>query len=80
MSGDRRSFARVVKSKLASVVMVPPRPARGWGREGFRSSRGGRGGDSAAPDTPGTTKGGVGGVLHLIHHRQELDRRGILRR
>jgi hypothetical protein len=42
-SGDHRSFAQVVKKKLAFVVMVPPRQVRGWGREGFSDGRYGKG-------------------------------------
>jgi hypothetical protein len=34
-SGDCRSFALVVRVKLALTVMVPPRLNRGWGRSGF---------------------------------------------
>jgi hypothetical protein len=43
MSGDRRSFAQVLRVRLAPVVMVPPWLTRGWGRSGFRFERGGRG-------------------------------------
>jgi hypothetical protein len=42
VQGDRQSFTQVVK-KLVSVVMVPPRQLRGWGREGFDGGRYGRG-------------------------------------
>jgi hypothetical protein len=31
VGGDRRSFVQVVRSKRAHVVMIPPRPNRGWG-------------------------------------------------
>jgi hypothetical protein len=43
-AGDHHSFVQVVKSRVAPVVMVPPRPARGWERDGFGAGRGGRGG------------------------------------
>jgi hypothetical protein len=42
-SGDRRSFAQVLKFYPTLVAMAPPRPGRGWGREGFGAGRGGRG-------------------------------------
>jgi hypothetical protein len=42
VSGDWRSFARVVRSKLTPVVMVRPKPTQGWGRVGFGSGRGAR--------------------------------------
>jgi hypothetical protein len=45
LSGDCRYFAQVVRSKQAPVIMIPPRPARGWGRNGVGSGRGGRGDD-----------------------------------
>jgi hypothetical protein len=38
-SGDCRSFALVVRVKLAPTVMVPPRLNRGWGRSGFGAGR-----------------------------------------
>jgi hypothetical protein len=41
--GKVLSFAQVVRSWVAPVVMVPPRPTRGWGRDGFRAGRGGHG-------------------------------------
>lgn len=42
-TGDTRSFAQVVRARYAPCVMVPPRPGREWGREGFGSGRGGGG-------------------------------------
>jgi hypothetical protein len=44
ISGDCRSFVQVVKIKLTPIVMVPPRPVHGWGRESFGAGRAGRGG------------------------------------
>jgi hypothetical protein len=41
---DCRSFVQVLKIRLAPTAMVPPRPGRGWGREGFSVDKGGRGG------------------------------------
>jgi hypothetical protein len=43
VSGDRRSFVQILKSKPAPIAMVPPRPGHGWGREGFNAGRRGRG-------------------------------------
>jgi hypothetical protein len=43
ISGDSRSFARVVLQCRASVVMVPPRRPRSLGRSGFGSGRVGQG-------------------------------------
>jgi hypothetical protein len=50
VGGDRRSFVQVVRSKRAHVVMIPPRPNRGWGQSGrqgyswYRQGRGQEGG------------------------------------
>jgi hypothetical protein len=44
ISSDCRSFVQVVKIKLTPIVMVPPRPVHGWGRESFGAGRAGRGG------------------------------------
>jgi hypothetical protein len=58
MRGDRRPLALVVRSKLTLIVMVPPRPGRGWGERGLDMAE--VGGDSATRGTPGTDKGGLG--------------------
>jgi hypothetical protein len=34
----------VVKVKFTPVILVPAKPVRGWGREGFGARRAGRGG------------------------------------
>jgi hypothetical protein len=44
LSGDCHSFAQVVRSKQAPVIMIPPRSVRGWDRNGIGPGRGGRGG------------------------------------
>jgi hypothetical protein len=44
VSADQRSFVQVLKTRLAPIAMVPPRPGRGWGRESFGAGRGGQGG------------------------------------
>jgi hypothetical protein len=44
MRGDRRPLALVVRSKLTLIVMVPPRPGRGWGERGLDMAEVGGGG------------------------------------